>query len=177
MTTAKNALRQHMARLKALHQDTAAIDSEKAMAALETHPAFQVAKTVLLYYSLPDEVNTHGLIERWYRRKRLLLPVVKGTELELRLYRGSNHMATGAFGIAEPEGTPFTDYAAITLAVVPGMAFDVQGNRLGRGKGFYDRLLPQLMQARKIGICFPYQLTDNIPADPSDFRMDDIITG
>ena len=68
--------------------------------------------------------------------------MVKGDDLELRLYTGDDRLTEGAFHIDEPTGTAFTDYAAIDLAVIPGVAFDRRGNRLGRGKGYYDRLLP-----------------------------------
>ena len=131
---------------------------------------------MLLYHSLPDEVDTHGLVRRWSGQKRILLPVVKGEDLELKLYTGDNHLTQGAFRIDEPTGPAFTDYAAIDLAVIPGVAFDRRGNRLGRGKGYYDRLLPRLTQARKLGICFPYQLVNDIPTDAHDIRMDEIIT-
>ena len=62
----------------------------------------------------------------------------------------------------------------IDLAVIPGVAFDRYGHRLGRGKGYYDRLLPQI-PAPKVGICFPFQLIEEVPAEAFDFRMDTII--
>ena len=74
------------------------------MEALEAYPPFRQADTVLLYYSLPDEVSTHDFIRRWCRSKQLLLPVVVGDELELRRYTGPDDMAIGAYGIAEPTG-------------------------------------------------------------------------
>ena len=173
----KDALRRHIARLKAAHKDTRSADSARIQAALEACPNFQAARTVLLYHSLSDEVDTHDLLERWFGKKQLLLPVVKGEELELRLYHGADSLSTGAFGIAEPTGPVFTDYAAIDLAIVPGVAFDIHGHRLGRGKGYYDRLLPRLPLAHKTGVCFPYQLMENdIPCDPHDVCMDTIIT-
>ena len=70
----------------------------------------------------------------------------------------------------------FTDYAAIDFIVVPGVAFDAKGNRLGRGKGYYDRLLPRIPSAYKAGICFPFQLVEEVPAESFDVRMDIIIT-
>ena len=152
------------------------MQSAEILAALEAHPAFCAAGTVLLYHSLPDEVDTHGFIARWMDRKRLLLPVVHGDGLLLRQCSNATTLAMGRYGIAEPQGQDFTDYAAIDLAVVPGVAFDHQGNRLGRGKGYYDRLLPHLPTAYKIGICFPYQLVNDIPTDAHDIRMDEIIT-
>ncbi len=132
---------------------------------------------MLLYHSLPDEVDTHALIRRWAGRKRILLPVVVGDDLELRLYAGDDRLAPGAFHIEEPRGEPFTDYAGIDLAVIPGVAFDRAGNRLGRGKGYYDRLLPRLADTYKIGLCYPFQLADSLPAEAHDVRMDEVVCG
>ena len=131
---------------------------------------------MLLYHSLPDEVDTHGLVRRWSGQKRILLPVVKGEDLELKLYTGDNHLTQGAFRIDEPTGPAFTDYAAIDLAVIPGVAFDRRGNRLGRGKGYYDRLLPRIPTANTLGLCFPCQLVDQIPTEAHDIPMDEVLT-
>lgn len=149
--------------------------SAKILAALEAHPAFRAANTILLYHSLNDEVDTHDFIEKWSNQKHILLPVIIGEELELRTYTGPHDLLIGAYGIEEPVGTPFTDYAAIDLAVIPGVAFDSRGNRLGRGKGYYDRLLPHMPTTYKIGICFPFQLVKEVPAEAFDIRMDEII--
>jgi len=83
----------------------------------------------------------------------------------------------GAFGIQESTGTVFTDFASIDLAVIPGVAFDAAGNRLGRGQGFYDRLLTRLQQYNiyKIGICFDFQRVGNVPTEAHDVRMDEIL--
>ncbi len=144
---------------------------------LESSPHFKRAHTILCYYSLPDEVLTHDFAECWKDRKQILLPVIKGSELELRRYTGTaNLQISEPFHIAEPTGTLFTDYANIDLALVPGMAFDRQGNRLGRGKGYYDRLLPQLSHAYKIGICFGFQVCEQIPCDSFDQPMDAVLT-
>jgi len=97
--------------------------------------------------------------------------------LELRIYTGPENMSIcGVYGIEEPTGEAFTDYAAIDFIVVPGVAFDAKGNRLGRGKGYYDRLLPRIPTAYKAGICFPFQLVEEVPAESFDVRMDIIIT-
>jgi 5-formyltetrahydrofolate cyclo-ligase len=82
----------------------------------------------------------------------------------------------GAFGILEPRGEVFLDYDQVEVAIVPGMAFDKAGHRLGRGKGFYDRLLPRLTQAHKIGVCFPFQYLDEIPCEEHDVVMDEVIS-
>ena len=155
-----------MALLKTRHGLTTTHQSQSAeiLAALEAHPAFRAAHIVLLYYSLKDEVDTHEFVRKWSREKR-----------ELRVYTGPEDLATGSYGIEEPTGELFTDYAAIDFVAVPGVAFDNAGNRLGRGKGYYDRLLPRLT-AFKAGICFPFQLVEEVPAEPFDIRMDTIIT-
>ena len=103
--------------------------------------------------------------------------MVVGDDLELRLYAGDDRLAPGAFHIEEPRGEPFTDYAGIDLAVIPGVAFDRAGNRLGRGKGYYDRLLPRLADTYKIGLCYPFQLADSLPAEAHDVRMDEVVCG
>ena len=143
---------------------------------LATNAHFKNAMTVLLYHSLSDEVNTHQFLEEWCKQKQVLLPVVVGDHLELRHYYGAHELKTGAFGIAEPTGTLFKDYTKIDFVAVPGLAFDKNGHRLGRGKGYYDRLLPQLTNAYKAGICYPFQVVDEVPVEPTDITMDGIIT-
>lgn len=172
----KAELRKHIKQLKSLHQDTNATDSERIMQALATDAHFKNAMTVLLYHSLGDEVNTHQFLEEWCKQKQVLLPVVVGDHLELRHYYGAHELKTGAFGIAEPTGTLFKDYTKIDFVAVPGLAFDKNGHRLGRGKGYYDRLLPQLTNAYKAGICYPFQVVDEVPVEPTDITMDGIIT-
>lgn len=174
----KKELRKLMAGYKARFRTAGLLPSlsDEVLERLEACPAFRDADTVMLYYSLPDEVATHDFVHRWAEKKRVVLPVVVGDELELRCYTGPNDLAVGAYHIEEPVGPPFTELAQIGCVVVPGVAFDRRGNRLGRGKGYYDRLLPRLPHARKVGLCFPFQLVDEVPAEPFDIRMDEIIT-
>lgn len=148
----------------------------------ETH--WLQAHVVLLYHSLPDEVCTHDLIRQASSAgKRVLLPVVVGSDLELREYQGEGNMEEGAFHILEPTGPAVTDLSDLDLAVIPGVAFTQDGHRLGRGRGYYDRLLAQLtshaLHAREpylIGICWPFQLVTTIPTESHDIRVDCVIT-
>ena len=175
----KKELRKHIALLKTQHADSTMrkLQSANILAALEAHPAFRAANTVLLYHSLNDEVGTHAFIQKWSSEKRILLPVVVGDDLELRIYTGPEDMSiTGPSGIDEPVGETFTDYASINFIAVPGVAFDRKGNRLGRGKGYYDRLLPRIPAAYKAGICFSFQVVEEVPAETFDICMDIIIT-
>lgn len=125
---------------------------------------------------MKDEVQTHSFIEKWRKQKKVILPVVVGDILELRVYTGATDLRIGPFGIAEPTGELFTDYASIDIAIIPGVAFDIAGHRLGHGKGYYDKLLPQLTKALKAGLCFPFQVVDKVPTEPFDIPMDIIIT-
>ncbi|MGN0310588.1 MAG: 5-formyltetrahydrofolate cyclo-ligase [Bacteroides sp.] len=167
-----------MAALKATYRNAGLLTSlsAEALKRLEASPRFQDAQVVMLYYSLPDEVQTHDFVERWASKKQIILPVVVGDDLELRSYHSRHELATGAYGIEEPTGPPFLHPEQIACIVVPGVAFDDLGNRLGRGKGYYDRLLPRLPQAWKIGLCFPFQRVEEVPAEPFDIRMDEVIS-
>lgn len=149
--------------------------SSALLACLEKHPRFIASNTVLLYHSLGDEVQTHAFVEKWYREKKVLLPVVRGDILELRHYTGKECLEVGSFGIEEPTGENFTDYEEIELGIIPGMSFDRQGNRLGRGKGYYDKLLP-LLRSYNIGICYQFQAREEIPSEPFDQPMDEVWT-
>ena len=173
----KKLLRKEMAATKAIYRESGLLKklSAEVLQRLEACPIFRAAKVVMLYYALPDEVDTHDFVERWAREKQIILPVVVGDDLELRSYHGRHELAVGAYGIEEPTGPAFTDEERIECIVVPGVAFDRHGNRLGRGKGYYDRLLPRLPQAHKIGLCFPFQLVDEVPAEPFDIQMDEVI--
>lgn len=166
-----------MASLKRSYTKTTLLDlSAKIMDRLEETDLFQQASCIALYHAIPGEVQTAGLIEKWYRKKRLLLPLIKGNDLQLLLYAGKESLKTGVFGILEPsEDCEAVPESEIDLIIVPGVAFDRQHNRLGRGKGFYDRLLSTL-DVPKIGICYDFQLKDQIPAEPFDRKMDLIIT-
>lgn len=139
------------------------------------HPQWKAAKTILLYHQLPDEVDTQMLLKQ--TDKCILLPVVMGEDLELRINDG--RYAVGAFGIQEPVGNVFSDYEKIDLAIVPGMAFDRLGHRLGRGKGYYDKLFAKLANTHlyKLGICYDFQLLPEVPAEAHDIVMDEVCAG
>ena len=151
--------------------------SETVMRGVEGLAEFRRAKVVLLYWSMADEVQTHAFVERWYKAKTLLLPCVDGDDLVLRQYTGPKCMVAGEqFGIGEPTGEVWNDLEAVELIVVPGVAFDGQRNRMGRGRGFYDRLLKSTPNAVKVGVAYDFQLLDSIPTEPHDVKMDRVIT-
>ena len=151
--------------------------SEAILRQLEQLPEWKAARVVLLYWSMADEVQTHAFVNKWYKDKVLLLPCVDGDDLVLRQYTGPECLVAGEqFGIGEPTGAVWSDLDAIQLIIVPGVAFDRNGNRMGRGRGFYDRMLKSTMGALKIGIAYDFQMLDAIPVEPHDVKMDRIIT-
>lgn len=151
--------------------------SRETAARLLSHPRVMAAGTIMLYCSLPDEVDTRELLDALLAMgKRIVLPVVIGeSDMMLRSYTGRESLEKGAFGIEEPTGEPFTELSSIGLAIVPGMAFDTRGNRLGRGRGYYDRFLAKLPETYKIGVCFDFQKVDAVPADINDVPMDEVV--
>ena len=176
----KDSLRRHIRQLYKLHAALPGSNrSEASVAAdlMNVCPRLAAAHTVMLYHALPDEVATQELIELMTAQgKQVLLPrVVNESEMTLHSYRGPADLRPGSFGIMEPAGLPFTDYGQIDIAVIPGMAFDRQGRRLGRGRGYYDRFLASLTPHSafpKIGLCHGWQLVDHVPADDHDVPMD-----
>mgnify|MGYP003423777066 CR=1 FL=1 len=151
--------------------------SKEIMCRLLAMSEIEKSSTIMMYYSLDDEVDTHETIDRLVADgKTVLLPAVtSGTEMELRQYTCPEDLKTGAFNIKEPAGRLFTDYESIDVAIIPGMGFDEEGNRLGRGKGYYDRFLPKIPRAYKIGVCFPFQKFPAIPYDSNDVKMDIVV--
>lgn len=151
--------------------------SELIMEHVAAMPCFQKAKVVLLYWSMADEVQTHAFVERWWREKTVLLPCVDGDNLRLRPYTGPECMTAGEqFGIGEPTGEEWTDLDRIDMIVVPGVAFDREGNRMGRGRGFYDRLLKTATHAFKVGVAFDFQVIEAVPTEPHDVKMDTVVS-
>ncbi len=143
---------------------------------IEKETFFQNAETVMVYWSMNDEVITHDAVLKWYKEKRIILPCVKGDILELREFTGMDSMKAGEhFGIPEPTGPLFTDIESLDLIIIPGVAFDLCNNRMGRGKAYYDGLLKSA-KAYKVGICYDFQLLVSVPADIHDIPMDIVIT-
>lgn len=174
----KAAVRKQMRDLKRqLSPEEKLLRSKAILQRLEPLPLFAEAKVVLLYWSMADEVQTHDFVNKWYKDKVVLLPCVQGDDLVLRQYSGPDCMVAGEqFGIGEPQGPEWTDLDKVDLIIVPGVAFDSHGNRMGRGRGFYDRLLKSTPNAVKVGVAFDFQLLDRIPVEPHDVPMDCVLS-
>lgn len=149
--------------------------SNTIWAKVEQLPEFKSAKTILAYWAMSDEVQTQDFILRWQAEKRFILPVINGDELELREFNGVDELKEcDNFKVLEPHAGKLVDTTEIDLIIVPGVAFDKQGNRLGRGKAYYDKLLRNSV-VYKIAVCFECQIVDNVPVECTDIQMDKIV--
>jgi len=131
----------------------------------------------MAFVGVASEPDTAGMIARLHALDvRVFLPRVEGTEIVAVEYQRGEPLVPGAFGIAAPEGRAL-DPLAVDVAIVPGLAFTVDGRRLGQGGGFYDRFLPLLRdECLTIGVCFAEQIVADLPIEPHDRRVDLVVT-
>lgn len=148
--------------------------AQAVFARLENTEEFRNSQNLLLYYALPDELPTHEFIKKWSNNKKIYLPRVNGEDLKILEYVPDG-LSIGAFNIEEPTGDVLVDCSIIDLIIVPAVAFDKNCNRLGRGKGYYDRLLSK-SDAIKIGVGYDFQIVKTLPVEPHDVPMDCVIT-
>jgi len=144
-------------------------------------PEFIKSEVVMVYLPRPTEVDTTPLVLRcWQDHKRVLVPKVSWEQrrmLPVEMRSLSDASAISELGIREPEsGAPFP-ISLIDLVVVPALAFDEYGNRLGRGRGFYDRFLahPEF-KGISCGLIFENQMTPAVPVGPLDRAVDMVVT-
>ncbi len=171
----KKELRANIKALKKQHTKEQLLEqSEVILSKLENDDDFKKARIVMIYSALPDEVQTHAFLEKWRYRKKIILPTVVGDDIIPVELAADTTFAVGDFNILEPQNEPYT--GGYDLIVVPGVAFDRNGNRIGRGRGYYDRFLCKYLNVRRIGICFDFQLVDEVPTEPNDIKMDKVIS-
>jgi 5-formyltetrahydrofolate cyclo-ligase len=140
---------------------------------------FKQARSVLVYSPIHYEVDTELIVSSALASgKKVAFPVVAGHELVFREVSDASELAKGAFGILEPVATgPLFDVEDADILVVPGVAFDLNGYRIGYGKGYYDKTIHRLEgHGKLVGLCFDFQLVDEILGESHDVKMDLIIT-
>jgi 5-formyltetrahydrofolate cyclo-ligase len=194
MTTSKQELR------KALRKQLADLppgmfqeEGRRAAECMASYQPWQDAETVLLFLSASGEIETAPLLDLAFRQgKKVFVPKVEGENARFfRIKSAGGPWQTGAFGIREPlvedplpEEFPSqggeTGGRAFVL-VTPGMAFDRQGNRMGHGKGYYDRFFAKLdslgLAYVAVALCLEQQIVPRVPTEPWDKKMDAICTG
>jgi len=175
----KSALRANIrAALEKISPAVRAVESIELCQRLQTQ--IPSAHTILFFAPLPDELDVWPMLE---------LSLALGTNCALpffdaekmtygarRLNRLATDIVTGKFGVREPAASCVEiSLETFDLVLVPGMAFDLTGNRLGRGRGFYDRLLEKISGV-KCGVGYDFQLMQSLPIEPNDVKVDFIFT-
>ncbi len=136
------------------------------------------AKNICTFISSFKEPDTWGIIKRlWKTDCGVIVPISDMTDntLSLSYIDSETPLKKGAYGILEPSEIKAANIDDIDIILVPGLAFDRSGGRMGFGKGYYDRLLCE-SDAKKIGLCYDFQVFDKIPSESHDVPMDFIVT-
>jgi len=179
IANSKIELRQEIrARLEKISPAVRAVESIGLCERLEAQ--LQSAHSILFYAPLPDELDVWPLLEKFLAAGRICaLPCFEPAAenyFARRLENLDADIATGKFGVREPAANcAEIPLAKFDLVLVPGVAFDLAGNRLGRGLGFYDRLLEKTSGV-KCGVGYDFQLLEKIPSEPHDAKVDFIFT-
>jgi 5-formyltetrahydrofolate cyclo-ligase len=146
---------------------------------LKQLPVFQQSKNILLYVSQNYEVETHTLIHDCLKTKNVFLPKVNKEKDVLQLYelKKWEDLQPGPFSILEPPTTKKVSLSHIDLAIVPAIAFTKEGNRLGHGKGYYDKLFASSKKLPyTIGLALHEQIVEEIPVEKHDYKVDLVLT-
>jgi 5-formyltetrahydrofolate cyclo-ligase len=176
----KKALRAAVrARVKALSPAQRAPAAIQACALLAGQTVWRDSRNVLLFAPLPDELDVWPLVEMAFEMgKTVSLPrfdAKSGSYLACTVGDPSRALVPGRFGIREPAGACVAIATGVDLILVPGLAFDLSGHRIGRGGGYYDRLLERV-PGERCGVAFDEQIVRAIPREPHDLRMDYVLT-
>ncbi len=138
-------------------------------------PDYKKSKTIMFYISKGNEVHTNELIEKSLKTKKVIVPKIIKDGLICCEINSLSNMSQNCFGIMEPKDEIACDISSIDLIIVPGIAFDKSGHRIGFGKGYYDKLLKNA-KCKKIALAYDFQILEKIPADEWDEKIDKIIT-
>jgi 5-formyltetrahydrofolate cyclo-ligase len=175
---AKTELRRRMrAELARMTPAACAAASESICTSIASLPRWQEARVVAAFAALTGEPDLRPF--EWCQSKTVLLPRVEGDHLIFHAVENPAQLKPGGFGVLEPDPTqcPVADPVSAEIIFVPGLAFTADGRRLGRGRGFYDRLLSTLPESvLRVGLCFDSQLVAAIPDEPHDESVDLVLS-
>lgn len=145
-------------------------------------PEYKKAETILIYLAFNKELDTSAFMQTaWQQKKKIVVPVCQPQDRSLLLSQllAFNELAPGTWGIPEPKAEFLRPVPVqqIDLLIIPGVAFDSQGYRLGYGGGYFDRFLPTIRpDCTKVGLAYDFQLLDELPREPHDTAVDVIVT-
>lgn len=185
MSSGKEAKQRLRREMLAIRRSLSAEEIEKGSEAIAAYfcawPKYRAAEVVMFYLPMADEPQTAALIEdAWRAGKKVVVPLmgeVYGV-MEAAVLDGWDSLVTGRLGLKmpDPAKTRRIAPADIGLVVVPGVAFDLAGRRLGMGAGYYDRFLPKAASACRMGLVWSAQIVPEVPADEHDVQMDYLLT-
>ena len=149
---------------------------------LFSHPKFSAARSLLTYLAVKSEVETDPILGEARRHgKRVYIPCLDSKKKQILAIEvtGKEKLEPNRYGILEPpfEAKRVGDPKNLDLVIVPGLGFDAQGGRLGRGEGYFDRFLAEAKRAYKMGLAFECQIIDRIPRESHDVVMDEVLIG
>ena len=153
--------------------------SRKIAEKVISHPVYQDAELILCYIDARGEVKTRNIINyAWENGKRVAVPRVHGDIMKFYLISSYDDLEIGCFNIMEPKKQciEVTDIPENSVVIMPGVAFDKEGNRIGYGKGYYDKYFAQYPDVYKIAIAFSLQIVPEIPTDELDIKAHCVIT-
>jgi 5-formyltetrahydrofolate cyclo-ligase len=166
-------------RLRTQKEDTRDRKSRIIKKQLLRTKVFKKAKVIMFYVALEDEVNTEEMIKEARKlNKIIVVPVCKKNRITIRpcMLDNNTSLRKGPYGVCEPAVKKSISLKNIDLVIVPGVAFDKKGNRLGRGKGCYDRFLKTIPKdTPSIGLAFDFQIIPSIPAQKHDVNVNKLI--
>ena len=175
----KKVIRQNQIEIRnAIDPSVRALKNIEIAKKLESLDLIKDAQHVLFYYTNGSEVDTLPLIEKWSKKKTIYLPKIIGkNEFYALPFTNFSELQKGPYAIPEPMGEAEGKMEdKLDLIILPGVASDTFGTRLGMGKGFYDRYLSHLHKGPKIALAYSAQMLDQLPKDPYDEPTDIIIT-
>ena len=154
--------------------------SHEVVQKILAHPVYKNSKSVMAYASMPEEIQLNELFDDAFNTgKKLSIPFIVGRgNMRPVLLPSRDVLEVGDFGIltVRQENRKFVDVKEIDCIIIPGAAFDIKGNRLGKGGGYYDRFLKLAVNAKKIASAFDFQIIESVPMTPADCGVDVIIT-
>lgn len=148
--------------------------ADNVFSRVELLDEFKQASVIACYWSMPDELPTHTWLKKWAAEKQIVLPVTEDGKMFFRTYVPSEEMNKGELNYLEPQEGDIVNPNEIDLMLVPGVAFDAKGGRLGRGRAYYDSYLSN-SRAYKMGVCMAHQLIDEVPREKHDQLLDKVI--
>lgn len=183
MSSKQTIRRQMLRRVRALAPEAKARRSAKIFEKLKRLKAFRQAGCVMAYWATEDEVDTRPMVQQALETgKRVALPLTRPRTRRLipcAVTNPHDDLAPGPYGILQPVSDRMRPIPleAIDLVLVPGVAFDRRGSRLGRGGGYFDRFLARLPdRVPKIGLAFRFQVVDRLPHAAHDIRVTRLVT-